>query len=83
MNHLVNSIPGGIATQKVWKDRILFPLIFPDGVTALSGHTWKNMKTTGNKCPDIIYEQDRERAGSGYECAAERERGSDASYRMP
>ena len=43
MNHLVNSIPGGIAAT-VWKDRILFPLIFPMVLRRFPDIPGKNMK---------------------------------------
>ena len=38
MDHLVNSIPGGIASYRVEGKRFL-PTYYSDGVVALSGHT--------------------------------------------
>lgn len=38
MDHLVNSIPGGIASYRLEGTRLI-PTFFSDGVPALSGHT--------------------------------------------
>ena len=38
LGHLVNSIPGGIASYRVEEDRFI-PTYYSDGVMELSGHT--------------------------------------------
>lgn len=38
LDHLINSIPGGIASYRVESGRFI-PTFFSDGVPALSGHT--------------------------------------------
>ena len=82
MNHLVNSIPGGIASYRV-EGQNFIPTYFSDGVTALSGHTREEYeKMTGNNVLDIIYEQDRERVREAAMNALQSGEVLDVSYRM-
>ncbi len=61
MDHLVNSIPGGIASYSVEGTRFI-PTFFSDGVTALSGHTRKEYEGMIRRdAMDLVYEPDRER----------------------
>lgn len=61
MNHLVNSIPGGIASYRIEKGCFI-PTYFSDGVAELSGHTRSEMdEMVKGDAFNIIYEADRER----------------------
>lgn len=61
LDHLVNSIPGGIASYRVEGERF-YPLFYSDGVPALTGHTRVEYDriVCGNAL-NIVYEPDRER----------------------
>lgn len=61
MNHLLNSIPGGIVSYRVENNRFI-PTYFSDGVMTLSGHTRKEYEEmVKNDALDIIYRADRQR----------------------
>ncbi|MFR0978374.1 MAG: hypothetical protein ACLSFJ_02715 [Holdemania filiformis] len=55
MNHLVNSIPGGIASYKV-ENNVFIPTFFSDGVAQLTGHSPQEFQaiTGQNAMPAII-----------------------------
>ncbi len=61
MDHLVNSIPGGIATYRV-TDKGFETLYFSDGVAELTGHTREEyaQKISGDAAV-IIYQEDKHR----------------------
>lgn len=82
MGHLINSIPGGIASYTVEGGRFI-PTFYSDGVLALSGHTREEFqKLVQGDALNIIYESDRKRVLE----AAQKAIGSgsvlDVSYRM-
>lgn len=61
MDHLINSIPGGIASYRVEGNHFT-PTFFSDGVMALSGHTREEYEEMIRyDVLDIIYEKDRDR----------------------
>lgn len=61
LNHLVNSMPGGIASFQVEGERFI-PLFCSDGVAALSGRTRKEYDDlVSDDAVHAIYEPDRER----------------------
>lgn len=82
MNHLVNSIPGGIASYCIERGSFI-PTYFSDGVAELSGHTRAEMEEMirGNAF-NIIYEADRERVAEKMEAALMSGESLDVSYRM-
>ena len=47
MDHLINSIPGGIASYRIEGERFI-PTFYSDGVVALSGHTREEFR---RDCP--------------------------------
>ena len=58
-DHLINSIPGGIASYRVEGQRFI-PVFFSDGVMELSGHTRKEYEEMIKEdALDIIYGPDR------------------------
>ncbi len=82
MDHLVNSIPGGIASYRVEGNRFL-PTFFSDGVAALSGHTREEYGEL--VCRDalaVIYEPDRERVFTAARAALVSGESMDVYYRM-
>ncbi|WP_330582258.1 PAS domain-containing protein [Faecalicatena orotica] len=82
MEHLINSIPGGIASYKVENERFI-PVFFSDGVMALSGHTREEYnEMTRDDALDIIYEPDRERVFNAAKAALVSGEVLDVSYRM-
>ncbi|WP_294147838.1 PAS domain-containing hybrid sensor histidine kinase/response regulator [uncultured Clostridium sp.] len=82
LDHLVNSIPGGIASYEVREGRFI-PVYFSDGVMELSGHTGEEYhEMAKNDALDVIYEADRERVMSAAARALERGEVLDVSYRM-
>lgn len=82
MDHLINSIPGGIACYKVENQRFI-PTFFSDGVMALSGHTRDEYEEMIKyDALDIIYEQDRERVMAAAQTALISGDVLDVSYRM-
>lgn len=58
--HLVNSIPGGIASYRIEGDRFI-PVFISDGMMALSGHTREEYQQYSYNALDIIYEADKKR----------------------
>ena len=61
LNHLINSIPGGIASYII-KDGCFIPTFFSDGVLAISGHSREEyVELTKADALNIVYELDRER----------------------
>lgn len=82
LDHLVNSIPGGIASYEIKGSRFI-PLYYSDGVMEISGHTREEYEEMiKHDALDVIYKADRERVLS----AALRAFGTgevlDVSYRM-
>lgn len=61
MEHLMNSIPGGIVSYRV-EEGHFNPVFFSDGVLKLSGHTRKDyMQLAEQDSTALIFQQDRER----------------------
>ena len=82
MDHLVNSIPGGIASYRVEGNRFI-PTYFSDGVMALSGHTREEYEEMIRQdALDIIYEKDRGRVLEVAKTALKSGEVLDVSYRM-
>lgn len=82
MDHLVNSIPGGIASYRVEGERFI-PTYFSDGVVALSGHTREDYtKIFSDNALDMVYEPDRERVLKATLKALQNGEVLDVSYRM-
>ena len=82
MQHLINSIPGGIASYRVENHRFI-PTFFSDGVMALSGHTRAEYEALiGDNALNIVYGQDRERVMEAAEAALSSGEVLDVSYRM-
>lgn len=82
LSHLVNSIPGGIASYRFSGGRFI-PVYFSDGVTALSGHTREEYEEmVKNDALDIIYQPDRRRVLEAADRAMESGAVLDVSYRM-
>ena len=81
-DHLINSIPGGIASYRVEGQRFI-PVFFSDGVMELSGHTRKEYeKMIKEDALDIIYGPDRERVLEAAKAAVINGTVLDVSYRM-
>jgi PAS domain S-box-containing protein len=82
LEHLVNSIPGGIASYLIKEGRFI-PTYFSDGVPALSGYTRDEFEVmTGDNALDIMYEADRERVMEAAGTALDRGNILDISYRI-
>lgn len=82
LNHLINSIPGGIAIYRI-EDSQLKVSFFSDGVMALSGHTREEYEKMVEKdALNIIYEPDRERVFAAAKIALESGEVLDVSYRI-
>ncbi len=82
MEHLVNSIPGGIASYRVVGQHFI-PTFYSDGVMALSGHSREEYKDLiRDDALNIIYEQDRERVTAAAQAALLSGEVLDVSYRM-
>lgn len=82
VDHLVNSIPGGIASYRVEGKRFI-PTYFSDGVMALSGHSREEYeKMVADNALDIIYEPDRDRVLAAAVAALKSGEVLDVSYRM-
>lgn len=79
MDHLVNSIPGGIASYGIEGDKIT-PIFVSDGVMALSGHTREELQQYD--AFRLIHRQDRERVLSAMRAALENGKVLDVSYRI-
>ena len=82
MKHLINSIPGGIASYRIEGERFI-PAYFSDGVAELSGHTRAEMEEMAiNDAFSTIYEADRARVIEKAKIALECGEPMDISYRM-
>ncbi|MGI6058082.1 MAG: PAS domain-containing protein [Blautia sp.] len=79
MDHLVNSIPGGIASYRIEGERIT-PIFISDGVMALSGHTRGELEQYD--AFRLIHEPDRERVLSAMRVSLETGKVLDVSYRI-
>lgn len=80
--HLVNSIPGGIASYNVEGNRFV-PTFFSDGVMGITGHSREEYeKMVEKNALDIIYEQDLDRVLSAAKVALITGEVLDISYRM-
>lgn len=80
--HLVNSIPGGIASYRVVGTRFI-PMFSSDGVMALSGHTREEYRRLcGDDAMNIVYETDRPRVLSAALEALRSGEALDLSYRI-
>lgn len=82
MNHLVNSIPGGIAIYQV-EDMMFKVVFFSDGVMGISGHTREEYELlVQNNAMDLISELDRDRVAAAARTAVETGNILDISYRI-
>lgn len=82
LNHLINAIPGGIASYRVEKDRFI-PIFFSDGVPALSGYTRDEYENLfRNKTLGFVYSADRERVLMSVIAALKSGDELDISYRV-
>ncbi|MBT9775081.1 PAS domain-containing protein [Clostridium sp. MCC353] len=82
LDHLVNSIPGGIASYRV-ENGCFIPVFISDGVMALSGHTREEYNQVLDQGVfGTIYEQDRERLAAAVQEALLSGEVLDVSYRM-
>ncbi len=82
MDHLVNSIPGGIASYRVEGEHFI-PTFYSDGVMALSGHSREEFeKLVGNDAFQVVYEQDRERVMAAVKTALHSGEVLDVFFRM-
>lgn len=81
MEHLINSIPGGIASYRVEGERFI-PTFFSDGVMRLSGYTREEYeKLVSRDAIDVIFDQDRERVLAAAKAALVSGDVLDVSYR--
>lgn len=81
LNHLINSIPGGIASYRVEKDRFI-PIFFSDGVPALFGYTREEYeKLFRDNALGFIFSADRERVAAAVLAALKSGKELDISYR--
>lgn len=82
LNHLINSIPGGIASYLIEGERFV-PTFYSAGVLALSGHSREEFEKMVHKnALDIVYEADRSRVMAAAKAAVESGEILDVSYRM-
>ncbi|MCD2493395.1 PAS domain-containing protein [Lacrimispora sp. NSJ-141] len=82
LGHLVNSIPGGIASYRVEGERFI-PTYYSDGVMELSGHTRKEFtELVGDDAMNVIYEPDRKRVLEAAKAALVSGEVLDVSYRV-
>lgn len=82
LNHLVNSIPGGIASYRI-EDGCFVPSFYSDGVLGLSGHSREEFEELVREdALNIIYEADRGRVMAAVKLAVESGDVLDVSYRM-
>ena len=81
MEHLVNSIPGGIAVYNVTDT--LTPFFCSEGVAALSGYTKEEYQALrGNDTFRAVYEEDRERVRAAVLSAVRSGEPVEISYRI-
>lgn len=82
LDHLINSIPGGIASYRVEGMRFV-PTFYSKGVLALSGHTREEFdELVREDALNLVYERDRERVFAATRRALESDGELDISYRM-
>ena len=82
MDHLINSIEGGIASYRVEEGQII-PEFYSDGVMRISGHTREEYsELCRNGLNNLIYEQDRNRVLQEARAAFISGEVLDISYRM-
>lgn len=82
LDHLVNSIPGGIASYRIEGGRFI-PTYYSDGVLAISGHTRAEFEELVREdAMNIIYRSDRERVAAAAKAAVESGNVLDVAYRM-
>lgn len=82
MEHLVNSIPGGIASYQIEDGRFVL-LYFSDGVMKLSGHTREEYgRLAGRDAMNLVCEHDRDRVSAAARAALASGEVLDVSYRM-
>lgn len=83
MNHLVNSIPGGIASYKV-ENKVFIPTYFSAGVAELTGYGKQEFQTLVHQdAMNAIYPPDRERVQKAAWQALVSGEVLDVSYRSP
>ncbi|MDC0700536.1 PAS domain-containing protein, partial [Blautia wexlerae] len=81
LNHLVNSIPGGIASYRIENNHFV-PGFFSDGVAALSGHTREEYEAIlRGDVLNTVYQPDRKRVFTATEAAVRSGEALDLSYR--
>ncbi|WP_302327380.1 ATP-binding protein [Enterocloster lavalensis] len=82
MDHLVNSIPGGIVSYEIQGKKTV-PVFISEGLLALSGHTRNEYNELVNgDTANIIYEADRARVLSAAYSAVESGQAMDVSCRL-
>ena len=82
MDHLVNSIPGGIASYQIEAGHVSLTY-FSDGVAALTGHTREEYERIVRQgVADILYVYDRERVETALKTALASGETMDISFRM-
>ncbi len=82
MDHLVNSIPGGIASYRVEGNRFI-PTFYSDGVMALSGHSREEFeRLAGENAFNMVYELDRGRVLEAMKAALRSGEVLDVFFRM-
>ena len=82
MDHLVNSIPGGIASYDI-KGKRAVPVFVSDGLLSLSGHTREEYaELVKEDTINAVYEADRPRVLSAAYAAVESGQVMDISYRI-
>lgn len=82
MAHLVNSIPGGIASYRIEGKRFI-PTYYSDGVVALSGYTRQEYEeVVRGDAFELIYEPDRKRVFAVIQAVLTNGDVLDVSYRM-
>lgn len=82
MDHLINSIPGGIASYKVVGDKFV-PTFYSEGVIKLSGHTREEFEELiRDDAINVIYGPDRPRVLEAAKKALISGEVLDISYRM-
>ncbi len=81
LDHLINSIPGGIVSYRVENGRFI-PVFFTDGTPGLSGYTREEYeRTLPGDALEFVYEQDRTRVRAAALAAVENGEVLDISYR--
>lgn len=82
LDHLVNSIPGGIASYQIEESRISLTY-FSDGVASLTGHTREEYEQIVRQdMSGIVYSCDKERVKAALKTALESGETMDISFRV-